>query len=302
MRLIARRLTLAATLMSAIGMGLGGCDGDESVGAPGAQPKPAGERSRTVSLPRGVSAHLPAGWELLRKPINGVIYPAQVFAAASYPVKLGDTAPGCGRVSDQSPPGGVLIQVIQYAGRPNPENFPPRERPFRLPKHAYAVHECAGPSYNIVFRDHRRGLQAFVILDRHRVDPRIRQQAIELLSSLHFDRPEAEDGVSSSTSGRAHNASDPYAPRLLALRDCDFVPGGAKIRVRGVSCKQTRTLVLELHFPADKLRTPTNPGPSPAEDVVYDVGDWRCWARFIESEGVRHACWNGERTILFSFG
>ncbi|MDX6581388.1 MAG: hypothetical protein QOI10_572 [Solirubrobacterales bacterium] len=193
MRFIARRLTLAATLMSVIGMGLGACEGDEGVGAPGAQAEPAGQRSRTVSLPRGVRADLPAGWELLRTPINGVIYPAQVFAAASYPVKAGDTTPGCRRVSDQSPPGGVLIQVIQYAGRPKPENFPPRERPFRLPKRAYAVYECAGPSYNIVFRDHRRGLQAFVILDRRRVDPRIRRQAIDLLSSLHFERHNRPD-------------------------------------------------------------------------------------------------------------
>jgi hypothetical protein len=144
-----------------------------------------------VALPHGVTVNVPAGWKLVRKPINQVIYPVQVLAAASFPVDVGETTPGCRRVLDQKPPGGVLIQVIEYTRQPPPrlESLPPRERPFRLPRRAYATHECAGPSYNISFRDHRRALQAFVILDRHRVDPRIRREAIELLSSIRFASP-----------------------------------------------------------------------------------------------------------------
>jgi hypothetical protein len=186
MRFMAPRMTAAAISIAVLGAGIGACNGDQRETAGQAHPRRA-QPMRSVTLAHGVTASLPAGWQLVRKPINQVIYPVQVLAAASFPVELGETRPGCRRVLEQAPPSGALIQVIEYTRRRGLERFPPRKRPFRLPKAAYAPHECAGPSYSVAFRDHRRALQAFVILDRRRVDPRVRHEAIQLLGSIRLE-------------------------------------------------------------------------------------------------------------------
>lgn len=184
------RMTAAAISIAVLGMGIGACNNDEQE-TTGQAHSPT-QPTRSMTLPHGVTASLPAGWDLVRKPINDVIYPVQVLAAASFPVDLGETRPGCRRVLEQEPPGGVLVQVLEYTRQRGLERFPPRKRPFRLPNRAYATHECAGPSYSAVFRDHRRALQAFVILDRRRVDPRTRREAVQLLSSIRFASPHAD--------------------------------------------------------------------------------------------------------------
>jgi hypothetical protein len=188
MRFMTRRTTAAAISIAVAGMGIGACSGDEPETA--GQTPSRTQPMRSMTLPHGVTASLPAGWHLVRKPINNATYPVQVLAAASFPVDLGETTPGCRRVREQEPPGGVLIQVIEYTRQPGLPGFPPRKSPFRLPNRAYATYKCAGPSYNIAFRDHHRHLQAFVILDRDRVDPQIRRGAVQLLSSIRFAHPQ----------------------------------------------------------------------------------------------------------------
>jgi hypothetical protein len=49
--------------------------------------------------------------------------------------------------------------------------------------------------YNVSFRDHGRRFQVFVMLDRERVDPRVRRQTITLLSSMRFANPHADRPV-----------------------------------------------------------------------------------------------------------
>jgi hypothetical protein len=186
-------VTAAAISIVVIGMGAGGCDSNEPETTGRAHSR--ADLTPSMTLPHGVTASLPTGWHLVRKPINDVTYPVQVLAAASFPLDLGQTRPGCRRVLDQEPPGGVLVQVIEYTRQRGLWRFPPRKRPFRLPERAYATYECAGPSYSVAFRDHRRALQAFVILDRRRVDPRVRREAVQLLSSMRFARPLAERHV-----------------------------------------------------------------------------------------------------------
>jgi hypothetical protein len=263
-----------------------------------------------------------------------------VFAAASYPVKVGNTAPGCRRVPDQSPPGGVLIQVIQYAGRPDPENFPPRERPFRLPKRTYAAYECAGPSYNIVFRDHRRGLQAFVILDRRRVDPRIRRQAIELLDSMRFDSTGADGGEdaagnpgSRSSGGQTTTLSrrppnwaakmakcpaqirltDGPGCKLLARREVlTHCPSriGYDVRASGASCSEAVAFVGPLggaaSIPTFKRQSERLTRPAVARySVPFAVRGtgWTCWTGFHPRAGyVQYVCWRGGDVLTFRFG
>lgn len=209
MRFTPRRWTVAATVIALIFASLEACGGEEGRTASGERAV-AGDPDATepaqlasapplsVTLPRGVSAGLPSGWQLLRKPINGVIEPVQVLAASSFPVRL-DKPPygGCrpARVLNQMPVDGALVQVIESTmradgtPRPNLENFPPRQRPFRLPGSNHQSYECNGPSYNISFRDQRRGFQAFVWLDPNRGDPRFRRQALNLLNSLQFVGP-----------------------------------------------------------------------------------------------------------------
>ena len=190
----------------ALGFGLGAgalliaCDAAEDEPSTAGTATTASLTAHPVPLPRGVSADVPAGWQLLGQPITGVTYPVQVLAAASYPVTPGKPSPGCrpGRLLDQKPPGGALLQVIEWThgdGQPNLGDFPPRETPFALPADAYATYECAGPGYNVAFRDRRRRFQAFLMLDRERVNPRIRRQAIELLTSMRFANARADRRV-----------------------------------------------------------------------------------------------------------
>jgi hypothetical protein len=186
MRSVTVSTTLTAICIAVAGTAISACTSGERETAPRA--RSSARTEPTVTLPHGVTVSVPTGWHLVRKPINNVIYPDQVLAAASFPVRVGRTTPGCRRVLEQEPPGGVLVQVIEYTRQQRLRPFPARKRPFRLPKRAYAAYECAGPSYNVVFRDHGRALQAFGILDRRLVDSRIRREAIQLLSSIRFAR------------------------------------------------------------------------------------------------------------------
>lgn len=144
-----------------------------------------------------VHAALPAGWHRIRGPINEVIEPAQVLAAASVPLRLPErSAHGCStdELRRRLPPGAAAVQLVEAtmgpgeASHPNLRKYPPRPDPFRLERRSYATYECNGPSYNIAFRDRGRAFQAFVWLDLRHVDPAVRAQAVALLNSLRVSR------------------------------------------------------------------------------------------------------------------
>jgi len=173
-------------------VGLSACGGASTTAAPSADS--AAAPTLPVRLPHGVAARLPAGWHLLRKPITNVTYPVQALAATSHPAKPGKPRGNCQPepVLGQKPPKGALVEVVEWANRsdqPGLRKFPPRPRPFRLPRHNYRGYECSGYSYNVPFRDHRRAFQVFVWLDPKRVDPEVRRQTIHLLNSLRFKAP-----------------------------------------------------------------------------------------------------------------
>jgi hypothetical protein len=118
---------------------LASCGGGE-VERPGAGPgSPASAKPRHVALPRGVTANLPVGWRLFRKPITGVTYPAQVLAAASYPARLGKRPPSCvpGHVLKQRPPrrcarrGDRVHAPTQPPTAPAPKTVSPAEAQLR---------------------------------------------------------------------------------------------------------------------------------------------------------------------------
>lgn len=189
-------LALAGPTLAACGADNGGSEAPAAIGATAPQ---RAQQPTVVTLPGNDTVRLPAEWELIRQRTNEVAYPVQLLTATSYPVpEPVRRGRGCGPgpVLADKPPGGALVQIVEWTERPaqpDRSNFPPRPQPFRLPADAYANYECSGPSYNIPFRDGDRRFQAYVWLDPDRGDPRTRRQALTLLDSLTLaTRPAGE--------------------------------------------------------------------------------------------------------------
>jgi hypothetical protein len=142
---------------------------------------------------RWTAGPLPPGWHQVDRRLTGVLMPVQVFAAATYPIVLHHRPGQCGpprSVLAEMPPGGVLLQVIEYPPRA------PDGRPLRVPRlprrpdrftwadATWAPFECAGPSYKFEYRQEGRALQAQVWMHRDTVDPRLRPGALRILDSL----------------------------------------------------------------------------------------------------------------------
>ena len=79
-----------------------------------------------------VEAAIPAGWQAIHRSINGVLYPPQVLAAASFRVRVPQQPiKSChpGGVLRQMPSDGVLLQIFEYTpGDPRlvkPARVPP---------------------------------------------------------------------------------------------------------------------------------------------------------------------------------
>lgn len=144
--------------------------------------------------PSGARAHgattgLPAGWHEIRRPITGVLYPTQVFAASTYPIVFHHRPESCvpAAALRQMPPDGVLLQVIEYrptdgsGKRVRVPKLPPRPRRFSYRDAVYAPYECAGPSYKLDYRQGRNAMQAQIWMDRATVDSRRRAEALRIL-------------------------------------------------------------------------------------------------------------------------
>lgn len=136
---------------------------------------------------------LPVGWHEVDRPLTNVTYPAQIYAAATYPIVLHHPPGRCGpppRVLAEMPPGGALLQVIEYA------RFAPNGRPIRVPRlprrpdrfhwsdATWADFECSGPSFQFTYRQEGRALQAQVWFRPATVEPRLRIGALRILSRL----------------------------------------------------------------------------------------------------------------------
>jgi hypothetical protein len=138
---------------------------------------------------------IPAGWHEVDRPLTDVTYPAQVFAAATFPIVLHHPPGRCGpppRVLAEMPPGGALLQVIEYA------RFAPTGRPIRVPRlprrpahfhwsdATWADFECSGPSFQFTYRQAGRALQAQVWFRPATVEPRLRPGALRILDRLRW--------------------------------------------------------------------------------------------------------------------
>jgi hypothetical protein len=138
---------------------------------------------------------MPIGWHEVDRPLTDVTYPVQVFAAATFPIVLHHPPGRCGpppRVLAEMPPGGALMQVIEYA------RFAPTGRPIRVPRlphrparfhwsdATWADFECSGPSFQFTYRQAGRALQAQVWFRPATVEPRLRTGALRILDNLRL--------------------------------------------------------------------------------------------------------------------
>jgi hypothetical protein len=138
---------------------------------------------------------LPPGWHEVDRSLTGVRFPTQVLAAATYPIVLRHRPGQCGpphAVLAEMPPGGVLLQVVEYPPRA-PDGDPIRvPRPPRRPARftwadaTWARFECAGPSYKFDYRQGGRALQAQVWMNPATVDPDLRAGALRILDNLEI--------------------------------------------------------------------------------------------------------------------
>lgn len=125
--------------------------------------------------------------------LTGVLVPVQVFAAATYPIVLHHPPGQCGpppAVLAEMPPGGVLLQVIEYPprapdGRPlRVPRLPRRPHRFAWSDATWAPFECAGPSFQFTYRQAGHALQAQVWMNRATVVPGLRRGALRILDHL----------------------------------------------------------------------------------------------------------------------
>jgi hypothetical protein len=142
----------------------------------------------------GVAASLPLGWHPIYRPINGVVYPPQVLAAATFHARVPHSPKGChpSQVLRQMPDNGVLLQIFEYAARDSagkpvrvPE-LPPRPGQFRYRNGTYARFECFGLSHKFEFEQGGRAFQAHVWFDPQMGEPMWRAQALKILESFHL--------------------------------------------------------------------------------------------------------------------
>jgi hypothetical protein len=144
----------------------------------------------------GVRTRIPPGWEAISRPITGVLYPRQVFAAASYDARPPRAPKGCTprKMLRERPASGVLVEVIEYTpsdpgGNSVPvPSFPPRPARLRYSDATFGPFECAGPSYRFVFSARGRAFQAHVWMNRAKVDPGLRSQALRILEKFEPTR------------------------------------------------------------------------------------------------------------------
>lgn len=143
---------------------------------------------------------IPPGWHQVHRPLTDVLIPTQVFAAATYPIVLHHRPGGCGpspRVLAEMPPGGALLQVVEYPPRDlegdplRVPRLPRRPAGFSWSDATWARFECSGPSFQFTYRQSGRALQAQVWLNRATAGPTLRAGALRLLDSLRL----RDDGV-----------------------------------------------------------------------------------------------------------
>jgi hypothetical protein len=110
----------------------------------------------------GLSVEVPAGWEVVHKPLSVCTNPVQRLALRG---------------------NGALVQIIETLDYAHVRRFPARPRPFMLrgpPQYPACCPPQDDKGWFLSFRDGNRGFYAYVYLG----DPGTRKAALRLLDSL----------------------------------------------------------------------------------------------------------------------
>gem|GEM_PF-6152459 len=155
--------------------------------ADGEAPRHGAPRAQWTATP------LPPGWHEVHRHLTGVLIPVQAFAAATYPIVLHHRPGQCGpprAILAEMPPGGALLQVIEYPpraldGHPlRVPRLPRRPARFTWADATWAPFECAGPSFQFTYRQFGRALQAQIWMHPTTADPTLRAGALRILNHL----------------------------------------------------------------------------------------------------------------------
>ncbi len=151
---------------------------------------PAGEAGGAFADPQSdFSGPLPLGWHVIETQLTAVLYPRQVLALASFPLRQSEPDPECipATLHEQMPAGGAAILVVEYTGAPEPlqADFPPRPDRFRLTDESFGVYECYGRGHALRFRERGRQLQFQVMLGE-RTGAKTRSEIAEILNGIRI--------------------------------------------------------------------------------------------------------------------
>lgn len=147
-----------------------------------------------VTLPRGISLVLPAGWHVTTARVNGVRDPVTVFTATSFRLRHIRPAPGlCSRaLQDQWRVDGAYVQLTEERDGASRRRMLPRTQ--RRPRHFRLDAKGAGGlctppnSGELTFREHGRAFYVFYGFGR-RASTTTHAQAMHLLDSLRVEPP-----------------------------------------------------------------------------------------------------------------
>jgi hypothetical protein len=138
----------------------------------------------------GLAGPLPEGWHVIRTQLTAVVFPRQVLALASFPLRQSTPDPGCipATAREQLPAGGAVVVFLDYGDAPEPvaAEFPARPQRFRLPSEP-EPYECYGLGHAVRFSESGRQLQAQVLLGEE-AGPARRAELAEILDGLRIGR------------------------------------------------------------------------------------------------------------------
>ena len=147
-----------------------------------------------LTLPRGISFVLPAGWHVTSARVNGVRDPVTVFTATSFPLRHQHPAPGfCSRtLQEQWRIDGAYVHLTEERDGASRRRMlprtPGRPRHFRLDANG-AGGLCTPPnSGELTFREHRRAFYVFYGFGTH-ASTVTHAKAMQLLDSLRIEPP-----------------------------------------------------------------------------------------------------------------
>jgi len=147
-----------------------------------------------VTVPRGISFAIPAGWHVTTARINGVRDPVTVFTATSFRLRHRHPAPGlCSpTLQDQWRVDGAYVQLTEERDGASRRRMlprtPSRPRHFRLDAKG-AGGLCTPPnSGELTFREHGRAFYVFYGFGT-RASRATHAKAMHLLDSLRIEPP-----------------------------------------------------------------------------------------------------------------